>query len=287
VVTRHGWIVAGLLAIGLAGAAAARTAPKPAPAPAPAPKPWPRTWPHPAAGESPADDIEVLFTFDDGPNAATTPLVLDILAQHKIQAVFFLVGRQIEKTKNAEEILKRIVDEGHIIANHTMHHTNLCKEKPEEAIADIDDGRARIEAATSMKVEWFRAPFGVRCEQLEQMLTERRTFHFHWDLDPQEWKHGNADRTIKYVTGELSRASGRNVLLMHDIKVATVKALPEILKWIDEENAKRAKVRRQQIKILQAPEYAIERLPPDLVAWLREASAGVRELPKRIASVLP
>ena len=268
-VTRRGWIVLGFLALGVAGHAAAKT------------------WPHPAAGESPTNDIEVLFTFDDGPHVATTPLVLDILAQHKISAVFFLVGRQIENTKNVQDILDRIVDEGHIIANHTMHHTNLCKSKPAEAIEDLDGGRERIEQATSMKIEWFRAPFGVRCDQLEQMLAERRTFHFHWDLDPQEWRHGNVDRTIKYVTEELSRASGRVVLLMHDIKMATVKALPEILKWIDEENAKRTKARRHKIKVLQAPDYAIERLPPDLVAWLAEASAGLRELPKRIASVLP
>jgi peptidoglycan/xylan/chitin deacetylase (PgdA/CDA1 family) len=270
----------GLLAVGLSGDADATTGDKPSASP--------KSWPHPAAGESPTDDIEVLFTFDDGPNVATTPLVLDILAEHKIHAVFFLVGRQVELgNKKVQDILERIIDEGHIIANHTMNHTNLCKAKLAEAVEDIDSGRERIEQAIAMKIEWFRAPFGVRCEQLDEMLAERRTFHFHWDLDPQEWRHGNVNRTIKYVTEELSRAAGRNVLLMHDIKLATVKALPAILAWIDEENAKRKKVRRHPIKILQAGAYAIERLPPELSSFLADASRGVRGLPARIASVLP
>lgn len=246
-------------------------------------------WPQPALGDDPeAQDIEVLFTFDDGPHPVTTPQVLDLLAQRKIRAVFFLIGKQVARGhKDVNAILTRIVDEGHILANHTMAHTDLCKAEEDAAVADLDGGREVIERATAMKIHWFRAPFGVRCDRLEAMLAERRISHFHWDLDPQEWRHGNVDRTVRYVTSRLSRASGRNVLLMHDIKQVTVRALPKIFEWMDEENAKRAKSRKRKIKVLQAPDLAVEQLPPALMAWLAEAAAGVREVPKTIASVLP
>jgi len=246
-------------------------------------------WPQPVLGAAAAaDDVEVLFTFDDGPKAATTPAILDILARRRIRAVFFLVGTQVvDKHAEAPAILDRIVREGHILANHTMWHTNLCKDDEEEAVLDVDLGREVIEHAAAMRVSWFRAPFGVRCDQLESLLAERNLFHFHWDIDPQEWRHGSVERAVKDVTGQLGHAHGRNVLLMHDSKQVTVAALPKILQWIDDENQKRAKARRPQIKILQAPDLAVEKLPPAIVGWLREAVDGARTLPGAIAGILP
>ena len=83
------------------------------------------------------------------------------------------------------------------------------------------------------------------------------------------------------------RLAGRNVLLMHDIKQATVTALPQILDWIDAENARREQSHKKPIRIVQAPALALERLPKGLAAWLGTATAGVRALPGAIASALP
>jgi hypothetical protein len=134
---------------------------------------------------------------------------------------------------------------------------------------------------------WFRAPFGVRCDRLDGLLAERTTSHLHWDLDPQEWKHGDKAKTVSYVTGSLARASDRNVLLMHDIKTVTVAALPEILDWLDAENARRIKANQKPIRILQAPELAIEQLPVGLVTFSRDAIERLRGLRGDLASVLP
>src|SRR5687767_14848845 len=112
-------------------------------------------WSVPAAGESSTGDIEVLFTFDDGPNPTTTPLVLDTLKKHNIKAVFFLVGERMLH-KAAPKIVERILREGHVIANHTMRHKDLCSTKTEEAaVADIDDGKAAIEKVAGVELAWF------------------------------------------------------------------------------------------------------------------------------------
>lgn len=249
---------------------------------------WAKAWPTPAAGPSASGGPEILFTFDDGPNPKTTPQVLDILARHHIHAVFFMVGEMAaSKSKKVPAILARILREGHVIATHTMKHHDLCRVSEDAAVHDLDDGKAAVEVAAGVPTAWFRAPFGVRCTRLENLLAERKLEHFHWDLDPQEWKHNDAARAVKYVTGELAHASGRNVLLMHDIKQATVKALPEILAWIDSENARRREAHRPEIRIVQAPALAVERLPAGLTGWLADATAGARGLPAAIASVLP
>ncbi|MBA3452184.1 MAG: polysaccharide deacetylase family protein [Deltaproteobacteria bacterium] len=246
-------------------------------------------WSTPAGGRSTSGGPEVLFTFDDGPNPTTTPKVLDILAKHQIKAVFFMVGEMVDtQNKKVPPIIARILRDGHVIANHTMTHQDLCRVKTiEAAIADIDDGRAAIEKVAAVQMVWFRAPFGVRCDRLDGLLAERGIEHFHWDLDPQEWKHNDKTKTVNYVTGSLARSSARNVLLLHDIKPVTVAALPEILAWIDGENAKRTKANQKPIRILQAPELAIEQLPTGLVAFARDAIERLRGLRGDLASVLP
>ena len=246
-------------------------------------------WPTPAAGRSTSGGPEVLFTFDDGPNPTTTPKVLDILAKHRIKAVFFMVGEMVDtQNKKVPAIVARILREGHVIANHTMKHKDLCRVKTiEAAIADIDDGKAAIEKVAAVPMVWFRAPFGVRCDRLDGLLAERGISHFHWDLDPQEWKHGDKVKTVNYVTGSLARSSDRNVLLMHDIKSVTVAALPEILAWIDTENARRTKASQKPIRILQAPELAIEQLPVGLVTFVRDTTERLRGLRGDLVSVLP
>lgn len=259
-----------MIALGVAGGAAAKG------------------WPTPAAGDSASGGPEVLFTFDDGPNPRTTPLVLDTLARHHIHAVFFLVGEMVENPNpKVSALVQRMLREGHVIATHTMKHKDLCRVPEGVGAKDLDDGKAIIEQVAGVPTAWFRAPFGTRCDRLERLLAERHLQHFHWDLDPQEWKHGNAARTVKYVTGELGRAYGRNVLLMHDVKQATTRALPQILEWIDAENARRAKSRKKPIRIVQAPQLAVEQLPRGLGRWLRDATAGARALPDAIARMLP
>jgi peptidoglycan/xylan/chitin deacetylase (PgdA/CDA1 family) len=247
-------------------------------------------WPQPAMGESKSGDVELLLTFDDGPAPGTTPAVLDILKAHHIQAVFFLNSYRMEEgNKKVPPILKRILADGHIIANHTANHADLCKKKltDERAAYEIDHGKEVIEKEAGIPIAWFRAPYGARCPRVEQMLAERHIFHFHWDLDPQEWKRPNADRVVKYVIGELEHAHSRDVLLLHDIHEVTIKALPQIIQWIDDENAKRARSHKHKIVFLRPSELAIERLPPGLADWFVDATSDLRALPKLVANALP
>jgi peptidoglycan-N-acetylglucosamine deacetylase len=246
-----------------------------------------RGWPTPAAGPTMTGDPELIFTFDDGPNKDLTPLVLDTLAKHRIKAIFFMVGRMADQ-KHSPEIIARMLREGHVIASHTMTHQDLCRLKDaERAAKEIDDGRAAIERAAGTRVTWFRTPYGVRCDRLDDMLGERGISHFHWDLDPQEWRHNSKKKTVEYVTKQLARMTGRNVLLMHDIKKATVEALPEILDFIAAENTRRKETRRRRIRILHGWEIAIEQLPPGTIEWLHAVVPSKQDVATAIASVLP
>src|SRR5450432_360763 len=125
-------------------------------------KPHHKGWSGPAAGPTESGDPELIFTFDDGPNPKTTPFVLDTLAKHHIHATFFLVGEKAANPR-AAPIIERMLREGHIVANHTMTHQDLCRIKDDDLAAhDIDDGKAAIEkAAPGWTTVWFRTPYGV------------------------------------------------------------------------------------------------------------------------------
>jgi peptidoglycan/xylan/chitin deacetylase (PgdA/CDA1 family) len=248
-----------------------------------------RGWATPAAGGSASGDPEVLFTFDDGPNPRTTGQVLDILAARGIQAVFFMVGWRFERSPDRHRpLLERMVREGHVVANHTMTHAQLCRGKEEAAGAEIDEARAVLEREARMPVPWFRTPYGAWCPRLPKLLDDRGLRHVYWDIDPQEWKTGNARATEERVIAGLRRLQGRAVVLLHDTKVATVQALPRILDWIDAENARRTRAGGRPIRIVGGSTWARELLGEDALAEagaLAEAIAA--GLAGGLASALP
>ena len=246
-------------------------------------------WSTPAAGPTLSGDPEIVLTFDDGPDPRTTAKVLDTLKAHDARAIFFLVGWRMGQgdTKTSQELVARMLREGHIVANHTMTHPQLCGMKPELVAEEIDGSEQAISTVSGMPAKWFRTPYGAHCATLERMLGERNIRHFYWDIDSQEWRHNNAKRMTSFITHSLSRLQGRAVILMHDTKQATVKALPEILTWLAAENAKRAEKTKRQIRVLEPSTVAMELAAPGLIDFLRTAGAASLETAGEVAAVIP
>jgi peptidoglycan/xylan/chitin deacetylase (PgdA/CDA1 family) len=246
-------------------------------------------WPQPAAGISASGGPELIFSFDDGPSPATTGKVLDILAAHKIKAVFFVVGWRFQRGEIARTtaLVGRILREGHVIGNHSISHHQFCQMTPERLDTEIGGARTLLERIAGMPVPWFRVPYGSRCIVVEEALARHGYDHFHWDIDPQEWQGRSAKATAAVVIRQLARLDRRAVLLMHDTKVATAFALPEILGWIETENARREKIGRPAIKIVSAPELAAEHVRPT-IEWLDAAvTAGRDRLDRVLTETIP
>jgi len=247
-------------------------------------------WASPAAGPSRSGAPEIIFTFDDGPNEPTTSLVLDALAKHHIHAIFFENGWHYETAPEASQrMIDRIVREGHVVANHTQNHLQLCSVKDDEKRAyEVDHSHDLLERVSRLPILWFRTPFGAHCPRVLELLEQRHLDHFHWDIDAQEWKHPDANRAAKYIILHIQKLQDRAVILMHDTKVATTKALPMILDWLDAENARRVANGRQPIRILSGSDLAIERAAPGLVDWLTSTADDTADgLADQVAAALP
>ena len=221
---------------------------------------------HAGAAASRRPVREVLLSFDDGPDLYGTPLVLDALDRHGRKGIFFVNGRYLLGTHAIDlerrDLVRRLAAHGHLVANHTLTHRNLCRQ-PSAAAEEIDTNSEIIGYATGLRPLLFRSPYGARCRSLDETLRERDLVQVGWNIDPQEWKCDDQEAVFRYVTGRLGRLSGRAILLLHDTQPAAVRALPRILDWIDEENARVARDSGTPLHIVDYGVFVPERaIPP-------------------------
>lgn len=151
------------------------------------------------------------LSFDDGPHPEHTPRLLDLLAQHRARATFFLIGEQIERHP---EIVRRIVAEGHVVGNHSWSHPQfeqlpLVRQRAEmercDALLARFDGVARHD---------FRPPRGVMPWRmvLDCILRGRRIAY--WSYDSLDYSQRSADELLAVARAHPPRAG--EILLMHD-----------------------------------------------------------------------
>lgn len=100
----------------------------------------------------------VALTFDDGPDAASTPRFLDALDALGWHATFFMLG---EMTRRDPGVARAVADAGHEIAVHGDVHRNMLRRTPRQTRDDIDRAYGSIAGATGVEPRWFRPPFGI------------------------------------------------------------------------------------------------------------------------------
>lgn len=197
----------------------------------------------------------VEFTFDDGPDLAKTPKVLDVLKKYNLQATFFVEGvnlsGQSEQAQERRTLLKRVADEGHIIGNHTFDHKDLCRLTPEKAAWEIDSTSSSIQQITNSRVSLVRPPYGKKCKSLTKLLSARNLTAVYWQIDPREWERDAKTHQIKnaaqvvdsimeqYHNLHDEQGIKKMVIILHDTKQVTVEALPVLLEKLSKEPTKK------------------------------------------------
>jgi len=156
---------------------------------------------------------EVWLTFDDGPHPRATERILDILAERRARAVFFLVGEQVRQWPATAA---RIAAEGHVVGVHCDRHRSLLRLSPRQVTADLDRAVAALEDA-GLRPECYRPPYGVLTTAALLLARRRRWPICLWDCDGRDW---GADASAAAVSGRIlgSIRPGATVLL-HDSPV--------------------------------------------------------------------
>ena len=170
------------------------------------------------AGRTSVTKVEaprVALTFDDGPNARYTPLLLEGLRKRNIHATFFLLGENILKNK---ELLLLMQKDGHLIGCHTWSHVQLDKISPSSASREILKTNSLIYHITGTYPTCLRPPYGAWKKDLELPVTMLPVF---WDVDTLDWQSQNPESILDIVRKNVQDGS---IILMHDSYDSSVRA---------------------------------------------------------------
>lgn len=167
----------------------------------------------------------VALTFDDGPSPKTTPVALDLLKKYNAKGTFFMVGHAVEGN---EDIIKRVIAEGHQIGNHSWDHPVLTKISLEKAKSQINDTTAALKKTSGLDVHIMRPPYGAINGAIQAAVDQSFIL---WDVDTLDWKNRNTASIMK----EVRKAQAGSIILMHDIHQTTIDALPLILQYLTEQ----------------------------------------------------
>jgi peptidoglycan/xylan/chitin deacetylase (PgdA/CDA1 family) len=165
---------------------------------------------------APSRPGELALTFDDGPNPAWTPRLLEILAGHDVRATFFLLGIRAQAEP---ELVLRIAGAGHLIGNHSWSHPKLAL----SAASRIEEELARtnriLEEITSAPVQYFRPPYGARRPAVLRIARELGLVPVLWNAMTSDWSEPSADTIVKRLARRIDRLERRGRaanIVLHD-----------------------------------------------------------------------
>lgn len=162
----------------------------------------------------------VVLTFDDGPSAATTPRLLDILSEKDVPATFFTLGNM---ARNNPDLLKRMEKEGHTAASHTMYHQNLVRLPAEAVQADVNEAKETIKSIIGHSPIYVRPPYGNINDNVRVAVNKPMIL---WSVDSEDWLSKNPELIIATAMSEVHDGA---IILMHDIYPTTVDAVPTLI----------------------------------------------------------
>lgn len=182
----------------------------------------------------PTDEPAVALTFDDGPNAAATPAILDALGEAGVHATFFVLGRHADRWP---DLAARVAAEGHVLGNHGYHHRKLLLRSPAYVREDIAMGTLSIERATGCRPGLFRAPHGQRSPWVTPIARAAGQRTVGWTLGVWDSARPGSDVIADRVIRGTDCGA---IVLLHDgdgydpgaDRMQTARALPRIIRGL-------------------------------------------------------
>ncbi len=165
---------------------------------------------------APSRPGELALTFDDGPNPACTPRLLDVLMQHGVRGTFFLVGSFAEQEP---ALTKQIAGAGHLIGNHSWSHPNLSLSSPARIRKELRLTQETLEQLIARPVRYFRPPFGARRPYVLRTARRMGMTPVLWNAMTSDWEERSPDRIAERLTEKIGahqrRGRAANIVL-HD-----------------------------------------------------------------------
>lgn len=177
------------------------------------------------------NEKRIYLTFDAGYENGCTPQILDALKKHQVPAAFFVVGTYIEKEP---DLIKRMYDEGHIVANHTYHHPDMSQ------ISSVDDFLAELNKTEELYFEvtgqpmskFYRPPQGIYNKNNLIMARDLGYYTFFWSVAYVDWMQDQQPTHQEAFDKLLKRVHPGAIVLLHTTSSTNAEILDELIyKW--------------------------------------------------------
>lgn len=178
------------------------------------------------------DDKKICLTFDQGYENGYTASILDTLKDKDVKAVFFLTGDYAERNK---ELVRRMIDEGHIIGNHGMKHASLPSLSQEEAEKEIMSLHEYVRDKYGYEMQYFRPPCGEYSEQAMALCRKLGYKTLLWSFAYQDWDVNDQPDPSAAFERVSTAAHGGGIYLLHSVSATNAEILPRVIDSLREQ----------------------------------------------------
>lgn len=178
-----------------------------------------------------AGEKVIYLTFDAGYENGNTEPILDALKKHNAKGTFFVVGHYLE---TAPDLVKRMVEEGHCVGNHTYHHPDMSKISDKESFAkEMQDVEALYKEVTGQEMtRYYRPPQGKYSTTNLEMAKELGYHTFFWSLAYVDWYQDDQPTHEEAYSKLLTRVHPGAIVLLHSTSQTNGEIMDELLtKW--------------------------------------------------------
>lgn len=175
----------------------------------------------------------IYLTFDNGYEQGYTADVLDVLKEESVPATFFVTGHYV---KSEPDLIKRMVDDGHMIGNHSYHHpdfTVLTKQRMKKEVDELQEAVAEV--SNQKELTYLRPPRGMFNEQTLEWANELGYIHIFWSLAFVDWDTAG-QKGWKYAYDQImEQIHPGAIVLLHTVSSDNAKALAKVIKELKEQ----------------------------------------------------
>ncbi|WP_054026900.1 delta-lactam-biosynthetic de-N-acetylase [Bacillus sp. FJAT-28004] len=170
---------------------------------------------------------ELYLTFDNGYENGYTPRILDVLKDKQVPAVFFVTGHYV---KDQPDLLKRMVQEGHIVGNHSWSHPDMSTLSESSIKTELDKVKEHVETLTGQKeMKYLRPPRGIFSERVLAASKQFGYTNVFWSVAYKDWDV-NAQRGSQYAYNEVVKQLHPGaIILLHSVSKDNTEALGRII----------------------------------------------------------
>lgn len=169
---------------------------------------------------------KIYLTFDQGYENGYTAPILDTLKEKEVPAVFFLTGHYVN---TQPELIQRMIDEGHILGNHSQNHPSFPDTPLEQCKAEVEEIHNRVKEQFDYEMSLFRFPAGEFSEQTLKLMQDMGYRSVFWSFAYRDWEVDNQPDPAEALSTVVSKAHPGAIILMHSVSATNAEILGDVI----------------------------------------------------------